>query len=47
MINKKVKTLKTYNALEVCNAQFDHFCANENIQRSKTVRLILQEDGIA
>ena len=34
---KQVKTLRTDNGLEFCNAQFDNFCKKEGIVRHHTI----------
>lgn len=47
LFEKRVKFLRTDNGLEFCNAQFDQFCANEGIQRPKTVRLTPQQNRVA
>ncbi|OAE31211.1 hypothetical protein AXG93_4188s1020 [Marchantia polymorpha subsp. ruderalis] len=47
LIEKRVKFLRTGNGLEFCNAEFDKFCANEGIQRHKTVKLTPQQNGVA
>ena len=44
---KKVKTLRTDNGLEFCNAPFDNFCKAEGIVRHRTVRYTPQQNGVA
>lgn len=46
LIDKKVKILRTYYLLEICKADFDKFCPNEDIQRHKTMRLIPQQNKV-
>ncbi|GJZ93812.1 retrovirus-related pol polyprotein from transposon TNT 1-94 [Tanacetum coccineum] len=44
---KQVKTLRTDNGLEFCNAPFDNFCKKEGIVRHRTIRHTPQQNGVA
>ena len=44
---KRLKKLRTDNGLEFYNQPFDNFCANEGIARHRTVRMTLQQNGLA
>nr|GEW27349.1 integrase, catalytic core [Tanacetum cinerariifolium] len=46
-IGKQVKTLRTDNGLEFCNASFDNFYKKEGIVRNHTVRHTPQQNGVA
>lgn len=44
---KKVKTLRTDNGLEVFNRQFDEYCGAKGIQRHRTCAYTPQQNGVA
>ncbi|KAH9728536.1 hypothetical protein KPL70_009073 [Citrus sinensis] len=45
--NRKVRRVRTDKGLEFCNKQFDDLCEKGGIQRHKTVRHTLQQNGLA
>lgn len=46
-LNKKLKTLRTDNGLEFCNAKFDKFCKQKGIMRQRTIKYSPQQSGVA
>lgn len=46
-LNKKLKTLRTDNGLEFCNAEFDNFYKQREIMRYRTVKHTSQQNGVA
>ena len=46
-IYKKIKVLRTDNALEFCNKKFDEFCNTQGILRHRTIRYTPQQNGVA
>ena len=44
---KTVKKLRTYNGLELCNREFNDYCAKPGITRHRTCSETPQQNGIA